>query len=186
MLKADVFEDKSKDDKVLEEFASCFQKTTVEYHRLNQHPELFESKMMREAFRHDIMLIMKYMKYKTTGEEDIQKLRTDITSSAEKEFQRKVLPSQDEHRRPWQQFLHNNAPGSGVDLSNTPDNAVIRVLPKAAMRILDSWHKDFSNTHREVSPLLRYECMLFTCPADEFGIQIFKVNVRDEVRILHP
>lgn len=145
MLKTDVSEDKSKDDKALEEFADCFQKTTVEYHRLNKHPELFESKEVRTAFHHDALMIIKYLKHKKMPKELIEKLRIEVSLAASLEFERSFLPSADENRKPWQQFLHNNAPGSGIDLSSLAGEGTVQVIPHAAIRLLRGYRKDMKD-----------------------------------------
>ena len=46
------------------------------------------------------------------------------------------MPSRNEWRKPWEQFLHNRAPGAGINLSDMGSDGSIQILPMGALRLL--------------------------------------------------
>lgn len=55
-----------------------------------------------------------------------------------REEQKTSLPVRDLQRKPWEQYLHDRAPGIGVDLSAQGNGGSVQMFPMAAVRIVRS------------------------------------------------
>jgi hypothetical protein len=56
------------------------------------------------------------------------------------------LHARDANRKPWEQFLHNGAPGSGIDVSGYGNDGSVQVLPSSAMEILYAALSEYNST----------------------------------------
>ena len=111
--------------------------TEAELLRLQQHPELFPNDENREEFwRHvhsvSSALAAKGSKAALAHDNEHKALRTSIAES----HQAGLLPTRDPSRHSWEQFLHNKAPGSGVDPSTMASEGSTQILPHAGYRIV--------------------------------------------------
>ena len=61
----------------------------------------------------------------------------------------KSRPAFDKQRKPWQQFLHHGAPGSGISIA-PPAIGSIQILPCPGIRILDAWRIDYLRAARDL------------------------------------
>ncbi len=115
----------------------CMASTRKELLRLQQKPELFANKEAEEGFWCEVEKCCGLMVERSIpaieGHDEAMKL---FRESVAKYWQDLVLPARDEHRKPWEQFLHNGAPGSGADLSQHGEDGSIQILPMAASRIM--------------------------------------------------
>lgn len=113
-------EDNHKDfmDNEMDKFLDiCLGLTSPELDRLQEHPELFPSKTMEENFYYDVSIICDLLLNLTTTTDDAFGFMSELDRLSESRFKEVLFPAQDERRKPWQQFLHNNAPGSGIHAS---------------------------------------------------------------------
>ena len=115
----------------------CMTSTQKELLRLQQRPELFASKDTEEAFWCEVeeccrLIVEGSIPAIEAGDEAVKLFRESVA----KYWQDLVRPARDEQRKPWEQFLHNGAPGSGADLSQHGEDGSVQVLPMAATRII--------------------------------------------------
>ena len=111
--------------------------TKGELSRLRRHPELFPSESIREEFWHNVALTCNdSVKFVMLGQEARDRAHR-IFESAWFEIEEEVrIPQKDMERKPWEQFLHNRAPGAEADLSAFPGDGSVQIIPMAAARIL--------------------------------------------------
>ena len=57
----------------------------------------------------------------------------------------------DPERMPWQQFLHSNSPGSGLDQSTFPKVGCTQILTHAGMELLRGWLEKHEDVERQIS-----------------------------------
>lgn len=127
-------------------------KAKAEIKRLCKHPELFPSKEVNDAFHHDMKsLLGEVLNYngpeaKALRSEERRELR-------EKVMQQSGNPGytkQDPRRKPWQQYLHNRAPGAGLDQSVMADGCSNQVIPHAGLRILENWTLNYLRAYQHL------------------------------------
>ncbi|KAL9600617.1 MAG: hypothetical protein Q9219_003050 [cf. Caloplaca sp. 3 TL-2023] len=102
----------------------------VEFQRLLQHPELFPDEVrpsflgaMKRLFRQvSDWLAMN----QANEEEEYLKYQEEL-----KDHWRKILPNFDDNRTLWQQFLHGQAPGSGIPKDQMPSQGYTQLLTSA-------------------------------------------------------
>ena len=115
----------------------CMTSTRKELLRLQQEPELFVSKAAEEGFWCEVEKCCKLMVERSIpaieARDDARKLFRESVAEHWQDF---LLPARDEQRTPWEQFLHNGAPGSGADVSQHGADGSIQILPMAASRIM--------------------------------------------------
>lgn len=111
--------------------------TKGELSRLQSHPELFSSKDLREEFWHDVRLTCNSsVKFLIPGQE-IRDHAHEMLRAAWVEIEENVrTPRRDRQRKPWEQLLHNRAPGAEADLSMFAEDGSLQIIPMAATRIL--------------------------------------------------
>lgn len=115
----------------------CMTSTRKELLRLQQGPELFANKDAEEDFWCEVEECCELMVERSIPAIEARDEATKLfRESVAKYWQDLVLPARDEQRKPWEQFLHNGAPGSGADLSQHGEDGSIQVLPMAASRIM--------------------------------------------------
>ena len=115
----------------------CMMNTKEELLRLQQSPELFPSREVEEDFWGEVqecydLIVDRSIPARKAHREGIRLLREDVVDY----WQTLMLPTRDAQRKPWEQFLHNGAPGSGADLSRFVNDGSIQILPMAASRIM--------------------------------------------------
>ena len=111
--------------------------TKEELSRLQSHPELFSSKELREEFWHNVRLTCNSsVKFLIPGQE-IRDHAHEMLQAAWVDIEEDVrTPRRDRQRKPWEQFLHNRAPGAEADLSMFAEEGSVQIIPMAATRIL--------------------------------------------------
>ena len=115
----------------------CMTSTRKELLRLQQGPELFANKDAEQDFWCEVEECCELMVERSIPAIEARDEATKLfRESVAKYWQDLVLPARDEQRKPWEQFLHNGAPGSGADLSQHGGDGSIQVLPMAASRIM--------------------------------------------------
>ncbi len=115
----------------------CMTATRKELLRLQQEPELFPSKDVEERFWREVQkrcgrMVERAIPAIEARDEARELLRESIADY----WQDLVLPTGDVQRKPWEQFLHNGAPGSGADVSRFGEDGSVQILPMAASRIM--------------------------------------------------
>ncbi len=111
--------------------------TKKELRRLQRHPELFPNRDIREEFWHGICeacnMSMNTITSKQEARDHVHRMFEAAWLEIEEE---KRAPGKDVQRKPWEQFLHNRAPGTEADLSMFPEEGSVQIIPHAAIRIL--------------------------------------------------
>ena len=119
-----------------EDIDPLFSPVCSELERLQKHPELFPSEEAEQVFWRRLKnALEKIIQIRSILCED-EKKDSEFLSDDAKEMLADILPSRSESRKPWEQFLHNRAPGAGVDLSDMGSNGSIQILPMGALRLL--------------------------------------------------
>ncbi|MCJ1464670.1 hypothetical protein MMC07_003283 [Pseudocyphellaria aurata] len=135
--------------------------TYAELERLHEHPELFPTKFVETQFNYDITIICDLLLDVVIPKADelleLQKQMDEVQVERAREV---LYPAKDERRTPWQQYLHNNAPGSGIDpelLENPlyPDDRsgmkkITQALPMTAAKIVRTFKNDREPILREL------------------------------------
>ncbi|KAL2042928.1 hypothetical protein N7G274_003986 [Stereocaulon virgatum] len=121
--------------------------TEVELSRLRRHPELFPSEGMMEDFWNDICdlnddLIGRGLSILEDCDVDERRL-FDVSVELSEDLR---LHARDTNRKPWEHFLHNGAPGSGIDVSGYGNDGSVQVLPSSAMWILHAALLEYNST----------------------------------------
>ena len=117
-----------------------------EFTRLEAHPDLFPEKNIREEFFGLIKRRCEQMDAinKSLGEMD--DFEYELYKSRTLHIAAKNRPGFDELRKPWDQFLHKGAPGSGVDTSSMPQLAprggYLQIVPFAGFQLLCNWVRE--------------------------------------------
>lgn len=138
--------------KVFSSLLERLRETKIEIERLHNNPVLFPSKHIKDAFDHDIGVIFGgALKYngpegeETREKEKQQLLKTVLQTSRDPSF-----AEQDPDRKPWQQYLHDRAPGAGLDQSVMVDGQINQVVPHAALRILENWTLEYLQIYKGI------------------------------------
>ena len=131
--------------------------TEAELVRLQEHPELFPTEKVKEDFWLYVFEVSDSIAEQWIPEElCCQSEHAEARDLAVSSVQEELLPFGHKARKPWEQFLHNKAPGSGVDLStlglalslpNERPRASIQIMPTAAMRLLRAMRIDYEAIH---------------------------------------
>lgn len=113
-----------------------------EIDRLDKNPELFPSEELRQnffRFVHEIFQAWNaaLTKLKTVGMEHKELIDEAVT--AEEQVTRYAYTA---GRKPWQQFLHNRAPGSGVHDSEMNPGGSTQIIPMGFSKLLRSWKNE--------------------------------------------
>ena len=116
---------------------ACLASTLLELKRLQEHPELYPSKAVKQNFlrsvHKDCNLMLKRL---FPSGKALVRDRKAFRKALEEENRKRVLPTYDEQRTSWQQFLHDHAPSSGVSLPVGRAGESLQVLPQAGLRLL--------------------------------------------------
>lgn len=133
---------------------------------LNKH-ELFPSKKVKAAFNYDICKISDSMVDILTAYLDSEMEHEKFRELCAQNAPQLWLPSLDRDRKPWQQFLHNKAPGSGIEKPFIADNVgSTQAIPWAACRIVKVMNQELQSIYRElpsVCPTSQHKSQLFDC-----------------------
>ena len=111
--------------------------TFSEISRLHMHPELFPSEVVAQGFWQDMYKISDY-----TLEEIIPHLKVNdkimkkLGDHCAEDKLDMNFPRRNVLRKPWEQYLHDRAPGIEVDLSAQGDGGSVQIFPMAAIRIV--------------------------------------------------
>ena len=111
--------------------------TKGELLRLQRHPELFPSKDVREEFWHIIQLTCNSSVKSVIPGQEARDHAHEMLQAAWVDIEEDMrTPRRDMQRKPWEQFLHNRAPGAEADLSMFAEEGSLQIIPMAAARIL--------------------------------------------------
>lgn len=111
--------------------------TKTELSRLRRHPELFSSKYIREEFWHSIGFECNLSVNSVILEQEARDHAHRMLQAARVEVEEDMrTPGRDTQRKPWEQYLHNRAPGTEADLSMFAEEGCLQIIPMAAARIL--------------------------------------------------
>ena len=111
--------------------------TQGELSRLQRHPELFSSKDIKECFWYNVRFTCnELVKDIILGQEARDHAHEMFRAAWVEIEENRRTPRRDMQRKPWEQFLHNRAPGVEADLSMFPKEGSVQIVPMAAARIL--------------------------------------------------
>lgn len=142
--------------------------TKGELLRLQRHPELFPSKQIREKFWHTVSITCNSLVKVIIPGQEARDHAHKVFQAAWVEIEEDMrTPRRDMQRTPWEQFLHNRAPGAEADLSMYAKEGSVQIVPMAGARILFSTIKEqraiihdieaVSAIHLVISSILLYE-----------------------------
>lgn len=135
----------------------CLQKIYEECERLVHSPELF----VDEASAHEFFGVIESISGQCLRVVAAWKRRIHRQKALANILTKRYLKRSRRHfakgRKPWQQFLGRNAPGSGTGICAPSRNMSAQIVPWAGVRILCSWSKeckDIIKTIEDVRTLL--------------------------------
>ena len=138
------------------------------YERLHNHPELFPNKTIKEAFDHDICKIVDSIMDMLTLCLESEIEHENFIAFCAQNTPQLPLPSQDQNRKPWQQFLHNKAPGSGIEKPFIRDmSGSTQAIPWAACRIAKAMNEELQSIFRGLESV---------CAASQHQFQVVFCN----------
>ena len=108
-----------------------------ELSRLQRHPELFPNKDIRKNFWYEVQQECNFLLSSVIPGQEARDHERKAVQAAEIESEEdRLIPGRDRQRKPWEQFLHNRAPGCEVNLSMFTEGGSLQIIPMAAARIL--------------------------------------------------
>lgn len=121
-----------------------------EIDRLDKNPELFPSEELRQNFFRFVHQIFQgwnaaFTKLKTAGIEHLNLIADAVTD--EEKVTRFAYTA---GRKPWQQFLHNRAPGSGVHAYQMNPGGSTQVIPMGLSKLLRSWRNESEKVSEKI------------------------------------
>jgi hypothetical protein len=139
-------------DEIKTRISHCLFATEMELERLRSYPELFPSTAVKIAFDHDVGIIFSDgLKYNSTELlEARESEKKKLLDSVFEAIGGPAHPSQDEARRPWQQFLHNGAPGARLNQSLLREGESNQLLTHAGLRIVEAWTLGYRQIYLDV------------------------------------
>ena len=145
-----------------------------EFARLEETPILYPNEGARMKFQ----AAFGRMVYDTNLCEHVHKLLNDAEQKTYECLSQlryaKRRRTFDKQRKPWQQFLHHSAPGSGV-LIEGPAIGSVQMLPFPGLQILDAWRADFLHAARDlgrVSNLLYRRNLYFEIISSQLTVRL--------------
>jgi hypothetical protein len=161
----------------LERLSHQLLETKLELERLRKNPKLFPSESVKHAFNHDVGLIFSgvFNIHCSQDEKDIEKGKETLHQTVAEESQDPSYAPQDERRKAWQQYLHDRAPGSGLDQSVMQDGQSNQVLTHAALRVLDGWTTGYHQIYKDIKKVKKLPSK------DNLSANIFFLNINGEI-----
>lgn len=109
-----------------------------EIDRLDKHPELFPSETTRHEFFGFVYRIFRDWNTAFDGIKAIQMEHKDLFQELFNARRQLFRDAYSADRKPWQQYLHNKAPGSGYDPGEMDPEGSTQIIPMGAARLYDS------------------------------------------------
>lgn len=120
-----------------------------ELERLHEHPELFSSKTTEQNFHYDVSIICDLLlNVGIPKADEVLESQKDVNRAMEQAANEILAPAKDERRKPWQQFLHNQAPGSGINARRfthpftTPGMKTNQAVPMTVAKVVMGFKED--------------------------------------------
>lgn len=139
-----------RDDHELPDIEPCLSLITIELKRLQENPELYPNKAVQRDF---LQLVRKACDGIAKALQDTKLLRqaNKAYSKFFEDFnQAEVVPNHDGHRTPWQQFLHNHAPGSGIEGLRTMGKGCAYLFPPAGVRVVSQMYQALQSAVHDI------------------------------------
>lgn len=143
-------EDKAKEPWKIDVPEGCFIFGDMGVKYLRKNPEVFPNKIMREAFERDTNLIYESLEamVMTSVEIDEDCENFQASFAGDQLVPGIWLPSQDKQRKPWQQFLHNKAPGTGIRWPFIRPLGSTQAFPLAGCRIVRAMNEELQQIYK--------------------------------------
>lgn len=109
-----------------------------EVKRLQEHPDLFPSERIKEAFEHWIDCECEIFDTAVTTHEERSKDLSSYIEGREKVNEQSHTPFFKPNLKPWHQFLHNGSPGLTTK-SFKPKEGSRQIVPPGAVHLLGVW-----------------------------------------------
>lgn len=121
-----------------------------EIDRLDKNPELFLSEELRQNFFRFVHQIFQawnaaLTELKTAGMEHMWMI--DVAVTAEERVTRYAYTA---GRKPWQQFLHNRGPGSGVHDREMNPGGSTQIIPIGLCKLWRSWSHESEEVSKKI------------------------------------
>ena len=150
----------SREATLYEIIKSFTMETESELLRLREHPEIFSDEVAKEEFwRHVYRVSISLADKCITIERSHDHCHKNIREASVKNHHQEVLPTRHPSRKPWEQFLHNKGPGSGLKLLPVPrasflsavgSRVSVQVVPAAAVRLLLAYKEEVKEINQEI------------------------------------
>lgn len=126
--------------------------TKEELSRLQRHPELFPNRNIRVKFWRYIWHMCHHQLVESViSKQEARDHQHRMIEAARVETEEDMrIPGRDLQRKPWEQFLHNRAPGTEADFSMFAEEGSIQIIPNAAARILVANISEYRNIIRDI------------------------------------
>ena len=124
--------------------ATILEATYIECKRLLENKDLFPSGR-ENHFREELGKVIQSMSELMDIQDTYELWKQTQLKEAVQTHKKRHLPSYDEDRTPWQQFLHNKAPGSGRHSDIIPQEGTTYMFPAAPALMLTHAAKDQQN-----------------------------------------
>lgn len=120
----------------------CLEKIYEECERLVHSPELFVDKTTAHKFFGSIGYLSRQCTlFAAAWKRRIHRQKV-LAQVLVKRYQKRSRRHFAKGRKPWQQFLGRNAPGSGTGIRAPSKNMSAQIVPWAGVRILCGWSKE--------------------------------------------
>ena len=121
-----------------------------EIDRLDKHPELFPSETMRHKFFGFVYKIFRKWNKRFDEIKASKKLRDDGMKRYHEWKRQQYRCAYTANRNPWQQYLHNKAPGSGYNPGGMKREGSTQILPMGAARLFDSHVREYKEAREQI------------------------------------
>nr|ACS91149.1 unknown [Nannizzia gypsea]ACS91154.1 unknown [Nannizzia gypsea] len=131
-----------------EEAERLTQSVRQELTRLTNYPDLFPTPTARERFfkllQESVAKVVKKREDKESESiEESIRLRANLIARDEEQVLQSInRPSFKPELKPWEQFLLNGSPGSGVTLPPGPPNEYMQIMPTGGLALHRMWLKN--------------------------------------------
>lgn len=133
--------------------------TKIEISRLQGHSELFLSECLEEDFWEEVYdlsndllgVFISNLEACDTEEQEFHDVSMEMIEDLR-------LPARDAQRKPWEQFLHNGAPGSGADVSEFGNDGSVQILPLPGYLIMMNMNREHESIIRDIKAVSHTLC----------------------------
>lgn len=121
-----------------------------EIDRLDKNPELFPSEELRQNFFRFVHQIFQAWNAALTELKSAEMDHLELIDEAVTAEEQVTRYAYTAGRKPWQQFLHNRAPGSGVHAYEMNPGGSTQIIPMGFSKLLRSWKNESEEVSKKI------------------------------------